>query len=109
MNILLPATFVLACLFLVIVSFWKTPKECAIGFGIIATGLPFYMLGVWWQNKPKWFLQGICEFYFFFFLHFVRSVNWWERCSDESLNLFFFVASTTAFCQKVMEVVPQVS
>ncbi|XP_008309252.1 large neutral amino acids transporter small subunit 1 [Cynoglossus semilaevis] len=76
-NILLPATFVLACLFLVIVSFWKTPKECAIGFGIIATGLPFYMLGVWWKNKPKWFLQGI--------------------------------SSTTAFCQKVMEVVPQVS
>uniref|UniRef100_A0A3Q2XYN1 Solute carrier family 7 member 5 n=1 Tax=Hippocampus comes TaxID=109280 RepID=A0A3Q2XYN1_HIPCM len=72
-NILLPVTFVLACLFLIIVSFWKTPKECGIGFGIIATGLPVYFFGVTWKNKPKWLLNGI---------------------------------STTAFCQKAMQVVP---
>ncbi|XP_071770100.1 large neutral amino acids transporter small subunit 1 [Centroberyx gerrardi] len=76
-NILLPVSFVLACLFLIIVSVWKTPKECAIGFGIIATGVPVYFLGVWWQNKPKWLLQTIF--------------------------------STTAMCQKMMEVVPQES
>uniref|UniRef100_A0A3Q2YZ03 Solute carrier family 7 member 5 n=1 Tax=Hippocampus comes TaxID=109280 RepID=A0A3Q2YZ03_HIPCM len=58
-NILLPVTFVLACLFLIIVSFWKTPKECGIGFGIIATGLPVYFFGVTWKNKPKWLLNGI--------------------------------------------------
>lgn len=76
-NILLPVTFVAACLFLIVVSFWKTPNECAIGFGIIATGLPVYFLGVWWKNKPKW-LQNV-------------------------------IFSTTAMCQKVMEVVPQES
>uniref|UniRef100_A0A8C2WGT8 Solute carrier family 7 member 5 n=1 Tax=Cyclopterus lumpus TaxID=8103 RepID=A0A8C2WGT8_CYCLU len=74
-NILLPVSFVLACLFLIVVSIWKTPKECAIGFGIIATGIPVYFIGVRWQNKPKWMLHGIC--------------------------------STTALCQKMMEVVPQ--
>ncbi|AWP08922.1 putative large neutral amino acids transporter small subunit 1 [Scophthalmus maximus] len=74
-NILLPVSFVLACLFLIIVSFWKTPVECAIGFGIIGTGVPVYLLGVWWKTKPKWLLHGIF--------------------------------TTTAFCQKVMEVVPQ--
>ncbi|KAG7473201.1 hypothetical protein MATL_G00093070 [Megalops atlanticus] len=58
-NIVLPVTFVLACLFLIVVSFWKTPKECAIGFGIIATGVPVYYFGVWWQSKPKWILQTI--------------------------------------------------
>ncbi|XP_017259802.1 large neutral amino acids transporter small subunit 1 [Kryptolebias marmoratus] len=58
-NILLPVSFVLACLFLIIVSFWKTPKECAIGFGVIATGLPVYLIGVWWLNKPKWMMRGI--------------------------------------------------
>ncbi|KAM8860428.1 large neutral amino acids transporter small subunit 1 [Synchiropus picturatus] len=73
-NLLLPISFVLACIFLIVVSFWMTPKECAIGFGIIATGVPVYLVGVWWQNKPKWMLQGIF--------------------------------STTAFCQKLMEVVP---
>ncbi|XP_003439483.1 large neutral amino acids transporter small subunit 1 [Oreochromis niloticus] len=76
-NILLPVSFVLACLFLIIVSFWKTPVECAIGFGIIGTGLPVYFIGVWWQTKPKWLVNGI--------------------------------HSTTALCQKLMEVVPQQS
>ncbi|CAG5958434.1 unnamed protein product [Menidia menidia] len=60
-NILLPISFVLACFFLIVVSFWMTPKECAIGFGIIGTGVPVYLVGVWWQNKPKWLLNGICE------------------------------------------------
>lgn len=61
-NLALPVFFILACLFLIAVSFWKTPKECGIGFGIILSGLPVYFLGVSWQNKPKWLLQGICEY-----------------------------------------------
>ncbi|XP_068595677.1 large neutral amino acids transporter small subunit 1 [Brachionichthys hirsutus] len=76
-NILLPVTFVLACVFLIIVSFWKTPEECAIGFGIIATGVPVYMFGVRWKSKPEWLQKGL--------------------------------VSSTVFCQKMMDVVPQES
>ncbi|XP_036129743.1 large neutral amino acids transporter small subunit 1 isoform X1 [Molossus molossus] len=61
-NLALPVFFILACLFLIAVSFWMTPVECGIGFGIILSGLPVYFLGVWWKNKPKWLLQGICEY-----------------------------------------------
>uniref|UniRef100_U3JVN8 Solute carrier family 7 member 5 n=1 Tax=Ficedula albicollis TaxID=59894 RepID=U3JVN8_FICAL len=61
-NICLPIFFILACLFLIAVSFWMTPKECGIGFAIILSGIPIYFFGVWWQNKPKWVLQGICEY-----------------------------------------------
>eukprot|EP00074_Homo_sapiens_P099834 XP_016879225.1 large neutral amino acids transporter small subunit 1 isoform X2 [Homo sapiens] len=61
-NLALPVFFILACLFLIAVSFWKTPVECGIGFTIILSGLPVYFFGVWWKNKPKWLLQGICEY-----------------------------------------------
>lgn len=61
-HLALPASFILACLFLIAVSFWKTPVECGIGFAIILSGLPIYFLGVWWKNKPKWLLQSICEY-----------------------------------------------
>ncbi|XP_044778116.1 large neutral amino acids transporter small subunit 1 isoform X2 [Neomonachus schauinslandi] len=58
-NLALPVFFILACVFLIAVSFWKTPVECGIGFTIILSGLPVYFFGVWWKNKPKWLLQGI--------------------------------------------------
>ncbi|XP_037672092.1 large neutral amino acids transporter small subunit 1 [Choloepus didactylus] len=58
-NLLLPVFFTLACLFLIAVSFWKTPVECGIGFAIILSGLPVYFVGVCWKDKPKWLLQGI--------------------------------------------------
>lgn len=60
-NLALPVFFILACLFLIAVSFWKTPLECGIGFAIILSGLPVYFFGVWWKNKPKWILQVICK------------------------------------------------
>ncbi|PWA33032.1 hypothetical protein CCH79_00013049 [Gambusia affinis] len=99
-NILLPVSFVLACLFLIIVSFWKTPKECAIGFGIIGTGLPVYFIGVQWKNKPKWLMHAI---------HFLVESE--QKMADSNTNSGFvvFAVTTTAWCQKVMEVVPQES
>lgn len=53
-NLALPVFFLLACLSLITVFFWKTPVERGIGFAIILSSLPVYFLGVWWEKKPKW-------------------------------------------------------
>ncbi|KAG7471973.1 hypothetical protein MATL_G00103650 [Megalops atlanticus] len=49
--VLVPVTFVLGCVFMIVVSFWAAPFECLIGSGIILTGIPFYLLGYKWK-KP---------------------------------------------------------
>ncbi|KAM8831199.1 large neutral amino acids transporter small subunit 1-like isoform 1-T1 [Synchiropus picturatus] len=47
----IPVTFVLSCVFMIVVSFWAAPFECLIGCGIILTGIPAYLLGYKWK-KP---------------------------------------------------------
>lgn len=48
----IPVTFVLSCVFMIVVSFWAAPFECLIGSGIILTGIPAYLLGYKWK-KPR--------------------------------------------------------
>ncbi|XP_063746568.1 large neutral amino acids transporter small subunit 1-like isoform X2 [Eleginops maclovinus] len=47
----IPVTFVLGCVFMILVSFWAAPFECLIGTSIILTGIPAYLLGYKWK-KP---------------------------------------------------------
>ncbi|KAG9331179.1 hypothetical protein JZ751_019893, partial [Albula glossodonta] len=49
--VLVPVTFILGCVFMILVSFWAAPFECLIGSAIILTGVPFYLLGYKWK-KP---------------------------------------------------------
>ena len=58
----IPVTFVLGCVFMIVVSFWAAPFECLVGSGIILTGVPAYLLGYKWK-KPHVVqkMLGECE------------------------------------------------
>ncbi|XP_056279465.1 large neutral amino acids transporter small subunit 1-like [Pseudoliparis swirei] len=49
--LVIPVTFVLGCVFMIVVSFWAAPFECLVGCSIILTGIPVYFLGYKWK-KP---------------------------------------------------------
>uniref|UniRef100_A0A8C9WVJ0 Solute carrier family 7 member 5 n=1 Tax=Scleropages formosus TaxID=113540 RepID=A0A8C9WVJ0_SCLFO len=62
--VLIPVTFVLGCVFMIMVSFWAAPFECLIGTTIILTGIPFYLLGYKW--KKPYVVQKILEIFTMF-------------------------------------------
>ncbi|KAL3998424.1 Amino acid permease family protein [Acanthocheilonema viteae] len=52
LNILLPATFLIVCIALLMLPFFTQPNELIIGVLIILTGVPFYFVFLFWKNKP---------------------------------------------------------
>ncbi|TKR93864.1 hypothetical protein L596_008241 [Steinernema carpocapsae] len=57
-NIAIPLIFFACCVFLLTMPFLLQPTELFIGLGIILTGLPVYVLFVYYENKPRWFLSS---------------------------------------------------
>ncbi|XP_077990932.1 large neutral amino acids transporter small subunit 1-like [Glandiceps talaboti] len=51
--LVIPIFFSLFCYFLVFISIFASPKEAVIGLAIILTGIPVYIYGVVWRNKPR--------------------------------------------------------
>ncbi|XP_078609049.1 large neutral amino acids transporter small subunit 1-like isoform X2 [Branchiostoma floridae x Branchiostoma japonicum] len=61
----LPIIFLLVCIFLVVFSFVQIPYECLFGTIIMLSGIPFYFVGVYWENKPKFltnFLESVTKY-----------------------------------------------
>lgn len=57
---LVPAIFIMVCVFLLIVPCFDAPMEVFMGALFTIIGIPFYFAGVTWKNKPKWY-QGKIE------------------------------------------------
>ncbi|VDK87910.1 unnamed protein product [Litomosoides sigmodontis] len=51
-NILLPATFLVICVVLLMLPFFIQPNELIIGVLIILASVPFYFVFLFWENKP---------------------------------------------------------
>ncbi|XP_017845698.1 Y+L amino acid transporter 2 [Drosophila busckii] len=58
-SLWVPIVFVIVAAFLVVIPVYVAPFEVAMGLLITLIGIPFYYVGVVWQNKPKWVQQTI--------------------------------------------------
>jgi len=56
-SLVIPILFLLICCFLVFLPIYVRPYEVGAGLLITATGIPFYFVGIYWQNKPQWFIS----------------------------------------------------
>ncbi|KAM7378840.1 hypothetical protein PAMP_004435 [Pampus punctatissimus] len=54
-SLVWPVIYLLFWAFLLIFSLYSEPVVCGIGLAIMMTGVPVYFLGVYWENKPKYF------------------------------------------------------
>ena len=52
-NLLFPIIYILATLFIIIVSTIASPIETLYGFLLMITGVPVYFVFIYWSGKPK--------------------------------------------------------
>ena len=51
---MLPVTFLLVCIFLVVLPIIDDPQLVGVALGIVAGGIPLYYLFIYWKSKPIW-------------------------------------------------------
>ncbi|KAL1124282.1 hypothetical protein AAG570_002051 [Ranatra chinensis] len=56
-NIILPIIFFIICTFLVTLPCYVSPWEVGVGIIIILSGIPFYLVFIYWKNKPPWLIK----------------------------------------------------
>lgn len=61
-SLVLPLSFFVISVFLVVLSCITHPLEVGIGIVFIALGVPVYMVFIYWENKPEWFLEACHSF-----------------------------------------------
>jgi hypothetical protein len=56
-NIIFPIIFFIICLFLVTLPFYVSPWEVGIGLALIISGIPVYIIFIYWKDKPLWLIR----------------------------------------------------
>lgn len=54
-SIGIPIVFLIICAFLVFMPLYVEPVQVGMGILITVIGVPVYLVGVHWRNKPQWF------------------------------------------------------
>ncbi len=58
-NLAIPITFLVCCIFLLIIPLYAAPTDTGMGLAIVCSGVPVYLIGVAWKGKPKIFVQYV--------------------------------------------------
>lgn len=61
-NLILPIVFFITCAFLVFLPFYVSPFETGIGTAITLSGIPVYMVTIYWKSKPALYKRSIRSF-----------------------------------------------
>jgi L-type amino acid transporter 5 len=64
----IPITFIIIVAFLVLLPFYVDPVVIGMALLITAAGIPVYLVGVVWKNKPNWLIKIFGDFNFFKYL-----------------------------------------
>ncbi|CAE1287136.1 SLC7A5 [Acanthosepion pharaonis] len=96
-NLIIPVTFLVFVIFLLIVPMVAVPRETGIGLLITCSGIPVYYIGIVWKSKPKSFLTMMSIYLkCFFFLSsslFITPFYSSPLFTHNFLILFFFLLS----------------
>ncbi|XP_063951153.1 cystine/glutamate transporter-like [Lytechinus pictus] len=57
--IVVPIIYMLGVLFVLGMALYASPRDCGLGIVAAASGIPVYLIGVWWKNKPPAFQNAI--------------------------------------------------
>lgn len=60
-NLILPIIFFVICGFLIVLPLFTTPALVGIAMLIIFSGVPVYLLFIYWKNKPSWLRKVLSE------------------------------------------------
>lgn len=58
-NLLIPISYLMFWVVLLGFSLYSDPVVCGLGMVIMLTGVPVYIVGVWWKDKPKWISRAV--------------------------------------------------
>ncbi len=61
LPVVLPSSLLFLFILLLGLTIYRKPWDSAISIGIMAAGVPAYLFGVRWRNKPKWLRHGLGE------------------------------------------------
>uniref|UniRef100_A0A8D8LKH1 Y+L amino acid transporter 2 n=1 Tax=Cacopsylla melanoneura TaxID=428564 RepID=A0A8D8LKH1_9HEMI len=64
-SLWVPISFVLICVFLVVTPILEAPREVGMAVLITLSGVPVYLIGVKWKDKPEWFTRSFNGLTFF--------------------------------------------